>query len=656
MQKINLLPSEIYNKISAGEVVENPASIVKELVENSIDAGSNNIVVEIVDGGITSVIVSDNGHGISKEYIKQAFLPHATSKISTSEDLENIATLGFRGEALPSIAAISTVQIKTKATDENIGVQYTIKGGIGGEVVDIDCNPGTTIDVRNIFFNTPARQKFLKKPKSEEHEITSIIQGLILANPNIAIKYVADGKVIFQSNGKGLENALYSIYPSSITKEMVYLESEKYNIQVRGYIGLPTLTKPNRNYQTTIVNGRLISNSTISTAVREAYGNTLMKRNFPVFCLEIIMPFDMLDVNVTPSKTDVRFADSRSVFSSVYRAVQNALSSNRKIFSSNNNEAYEIIKNEIAADEIAQNCSKNMPNLEQNSNINYKLDQKQEVKPDLSQIITKLAEKENTEEKEPEKQNSQPKSNDLLEKFSQIKSDKKFEFPNNSSIIKAGESTSTINFNKKPPIVKSNLFDEIEEEFSVTHQIIGQIFNCYLIVAKGNEVYLIDQHAAHERLIYDKLIMQIEEKNIATQPLLTPQVIEVSAKDSTLIENLLEDIRKIGFDIEEFGNFTFKINSIPIIFPTFNGSKFINELLQERNSLKNIDLKDVLHSEIAKKACKSAIKAGQKLKDMEIRDLIEKIEQNKPIQCPHGRPTIIKFTKKDIDKLFKRIL
>ncbi len=208
MQKINLLPSEIYNKISAGEVVENPASIVKELVENSIDAGSNNIVVEIVDGGITSVIVSDNGHGISKEYIKQAFLPHATSKISTSEDLENIATLGFRGEALPSIAAISTVQIKTKATDENIGVQYTIKGGIGGEVVDIDCNPGTTIDVRNIFFNTPARQKFLKKPKSEEHEITSIIQGLILANPNIAIKYVADGKVIFQSNGKGLENAL----------------------------------------------------------------------------------------------------------------------------------------------------------------------------------------------------------------------------------------------------------------------------------------------------------------------------------------------------------------------------------------------------------------------------------------------------------------
>ena len=368
------------------------------------------------------------------------------------------------------------------------------------------------------------------------------------------------------------------------------------------------------------------------------------------------MPFDMLDVNVTPSKTDVRFADSRSVFSSVYRAVQNALSSNRKIFSSNNNEAYEIIKNEIAADEIAQNCSKNMPNLEQNSNNNYKLDQKQEVKPDLSQIITKLAEKENTEEKEPEKQNSQPKSNDLLEKFSQIKSDKKFEFPNNSSIFKAGESTSTINFNKKPPIVKSNLFDEIDEEFSVTHQIIGQIFNCYLIVAKGNEVYLIDQHAAHERLIYDKFIMQIEEKNIATQPLLTPQVIEVSAKDSTLIENLLEDIRKIGFDIEEFGNFTFKINSIPIIFPTFDGSKFINELLQERNSLKNIDLKDVLHSEIAKKACKSAIKAGQKLKDMEIRDLIEKIEQNKPIQCPHGRPTIIKFTKKDIDKLFKRIL
>ena len=332
MQKINLLPSEIYNKISAGEVVENPASIVKELVENSIDAGSNNIVVEIVDGGITSVIVSDNGHGISREYIKQAFLPHATSKISTSEDLENIATLGFRGEALPSIAAISSVEIRTRAIDEQIGVKYKIKGGVSGEVTDIDCNSGTTIEVRNIFFNTPARQKFLRKPKSEEHEITSIIQGLILANPNVAIKYVADGKVIFNSNGKGLENALYSIYPASITKEMIYLESEKNNIQVRGYIGLPTLTKPNRSYQTTIVNGRLITNVTISTAVKEAYGNMLMKRSFPVYCIEILMPFDMLDVNVTPSKTDVRFCDNRSVFSSIYHAVQNALSNNREFF------------------------------------------------------------------------------------------------------------------------------------------------------------------------------------------------------------------------------------------------------------------------------------------------------------------------------------
>ena len=291
MQKINLLPSEIYNKISAGEVVENPASIVKELVENAIDAGSNNIVVDIVNGGITSVIVSDNGHGISKDYIKTAFLPHATSKIATSKDLENIATLGFRGEALPSIAAVSSVEIKTKAIDEFVGVKYTIKGGVSGEVSEIDCNNGTTIEVRNLFFNTPARQKFLKKPKSEEHEITAIIQGLILANPNIAIKYVADGKVIFNSNGKGLENALYAIYPNSITKHMIYLEIEKYDIKVQGYIGLPTLTKPNRNYQTTIVNGRLISNSTISTAVSQAYGNMLMKRCFPVFCLEIIMPF-----------------------------------------------------------------------------------------------------------------------------------------------------------------------------------------------------------------------------------------------------------------------------------------------------------------------------------------------------------------------------
>ena len=325
MQVINLLPSEIYNKISAGEVVENPASVVKELVENSIDAGSNNIVIDIVDGGITSIIISDNGHGISRDYIKNAFLPHATSKIKSSEDLENISTLGFRGEALPSIVAISSVQLTTKAIDEFVGSKYCIKGGVGEEITDVDCNYGTTIEVRNLFFNTPARQKFLKKPKSEEHEITAIVQGLILANPNVAIKYVADGKVIFNSNGKGLENALYSIYPSSITKNMVYIESERYNIQVRGYISLPNTTKSNRTFQTTIVNGRLIKNSLIETAVSNAYGNSLMKRSYPIFCLEILMPFDMLDVNVTPNKTDVRFSDPRSVFSSIYNAVKNCL-------------------------------------------------------------------------------------------------------------------------------------------------------------------------------------------------------------------------------------------------------------------------------------------------------------------------------------------
>lgn len=669
MQKINLLPSEIYNKISAGEVVENPASIVKELVENSIDAGSNNIIIEVVDGGITSILVSDNGHGISKDYIKQAFLPHATSKIATSDDLENIATLGFRGEALPSIAAISSVEIKTRAVDENTGVKYSIKGGVSGEVSEIDRNFGTTIVVRNIFFNTPARQKFLRKPKSEEHEITAIIQGLILANPNVAIRYIADGKVIFHSNGKGLENALYSIYPTDITKHLIYIEGEKYNINVKGYIGLPTLTKSNRNYQTTIVNGRLIRNSTISTAVSEAYGNMLMKRSFPVFCLEIIMPFDMLDVNVTPSKTDVRFADSRSVFSSVYRAVQDGLSGNRQFFGSNESETIAGATSEIAAthnlekiESEGANNSINNANLENFTQNNYDLEGNSNKNLQFESVFEQITAEKNYSDNSTNITNNdnniKDSSSDLLKRFNEIKSDKPLNIPNNSAIFKANDThAGGINFKlSQTPIVQSNLFDEIEEEFSMSHRIVGQIFNCYLIVAKGNEIYLIDQHATHERLIYDKLIAQIEEKNIAVQPLLTSQIIQLSAKDSEIIENMLPEIRKIGFDIEEFGNYTFKINSIPVVFPTFNGYKFINSLLEEKNYLKKIELKDVLHNEIAKKACKSAIKAGQKLKDIEILDLIDKIEENKPTQCPHGRPTIIKFTKKDIDKLFKRIL
>lgn len=684
MQKINLLPSEIYNKISAGEVVERPASIVKELVENSIDAGSDNIVIDIVDGGITSIIVSDNGSGISKNYIKLAFMPHATSKISSDKDLENIATLGFRGEALPSIASISSVEIKTKSIDENTGIKYQIKGGIENEISEIDCNSGTTIEVRNIFFNTPARQKFLKKPKAEEHEITSVVQGLILANPNVAIKYSADGKVIFNSNGKGLENAIYSIYPTSITKELIFIHDEKNDIIVKGYIGLPSLSKANRNYQTTIVNGRLITNTTISTAVSQAYGNMLMKRSFPVFCLEIIMPFNMLDVNVTPSKTDVRFADNRAVFSSVYHAVLNGLDKNKNYFTVSENHELQFdskdnindisIPKEESPSAVEKNISSDMfkhyenddKSIENNflQNPNQQVDnivqnkKNTELDNNLNNIFekTEISSKsyEYTSKNQPNLEEN-GKINSLLQQFKEIKSDKKFSMPNNSSILKANDTTySNVNFNKN--ITQSTMFDEIEEEFSLSNKIVGQLFNTYLIVAKGETAYIIDQHATHERLIYDKLVEQIETRNIATQPLLSPQIIELSAIDSGIIGDMLEDIRKIGFDIEEFGQYTFKINSIPIVFPSFNANKFINMLLEDKNALSTIKLENVLHDELAKRACKSAIKAGQKLNEAEIQKLIEMIEENKPTQCPHGRPTIIKFSRKDIDKLFKRIL
>lgn len=671
MQVINLLPSEIYNKISAGEVVENPASVVKELVENSIDAGSNNIVIDIVDGGITSIIISDNGHGISRDYIKNAFLPHATSKIKSSEDLENISTLGFRGEALPSIVAISSVQLTTKAIDEFVGSKYCIKGGVGEEITDVDCNYGTTIEVRNLFFNTPARQKFLKKPKSEEHEITAIVQGLILANPNVAIKYVADGKVIFNSNGKGLENALYSIYPSSITKNMVYIESERYNIQVRGYISLPNTTKSNRTFQTTIVNGRLIKNSLIETAVSNAYGNSLMKRSYPIFCLEILMPFDMLDVNVTPNKTDVRFSDPRSVFSSIYNAVKNCLERNQKYFEAENNssENDKIVASII--EENKQNNYENTSNLEQKSENNSKLSQNIEQNSSLNNILDRISNLGKVQDIDNKSQKANQniektcnldnatniKENSLLNKFSNIKADKKFEIPNNSPILKACDSVAETRLpNIKKPQIESDLFSEIEEEFSLNHRIIGQLFNCYLIVTKGANAYIIDQHATHERLIYDKLIVELESKNIATQPLLASQIVTLSPQDCTIIEELLEDINKLGFEMEQFGDYTYKINSVPIIFENFNCEKFINSLLEEKFKLKRIDIKEILHDEIAKKACKSAIKAGQKLSDFEIESLIKNVEQNKPVQCPHGRPTIIKFNKKDIDKVFKRII
>lgn len=660
MGKINLLESSIFNRIAAGEVVERPASIVKELVENSIDAGANQISIEIINGGIDSITITDNGSGIELDSVETAFLPHATSKITTVDDLENIATLGFRGEALPSIASISIVELSTKSQSEEIGTRILFRGGIKEKQEHIDCNVGTKICVQNIFFNTPARRKFLKKPKGEEAEITYVISGLIIANPNISFKYFADDKLIYSTSGNGLEDCIYTVYSAKIAQNLIPVDYRLNNINVKGYISLPSETKSNRTYQYTIVNGRLINNSTITTAVMQAYGSRLMKRMFPVFALDIIMPFDTIDVNVTPSKTDVRFSNSKEVFSAVYHAVENALLNHNTLFSLQENQPSD--NNEALTDKV-ENTNKD------ELYIHSKIDQqitgtaKIDINNNKNQEIDNSINGKNIDVANATQTNKTNEYDEFIDYLKNITPNKKYDNSNNSANNRLRDSLASSiktfppkNIQNQTEFVQSSLFDDVENLLINDFTVIGQIFATYLLVASGSDLFIIDQHAVHEKMLYDKFTNEMLEQNIITQPLLIPEIIELSPNDSYYFSSLLDDFKKIGLDIEEFGINTFKISSVPLLLKNFKLKSFIDEILRDKNKLATVKLKDILHNNLAIMACKAAIKSGDTLNESQIKGLLNMMKDNIPIQCPHGRPAIVKVNRKDIDKLFKRIL
>lgn len=686
MVKINQLDSSVYNRIAAGEVVERPKSVIKELVENSIDAGATEITIEIEDGGKSSIKITDNGCGISREYVATAFLPHATSKISNVEDLDTIATLGFRGEALASIASVSIIELTTRAFDEQVGSRIELKGGEVIGIEEADCNHGTTICVRRLFYNTPAREKFLKKAKSEEGEVTKTVSDLILANPTIAFRYYADSSCIFTSTGGGLEDAVFAVYPRSITSKLIPVSYRQGNYSVSGYISTPELTKPNRSYQTAIINGRIIVNSTVSTAISSGYGSALMKRAFPVYVIDIVMPFDELDVNVHPNKTDVRFLDSRNIFSLLYRAVESALSGNAAVFSAknvldNDNKPKDDLfePNKSSSDTNNSNITHNSEQLKSKTDTISDIDKdyntcsssnkitnedkilSRECNDDIANIVKPIIDDDaTTAATKTELTKQREKStDDTIERLSTMMPINKGTVGVSGKITFREPVTDAIYAKapkKKEEHCESDLFIQVEELFKENYNVIGQIFNTYVIVHKGEYVYLIDQHAAHERLLYDDLSERLAKGSVLSQQLLIPQIIDVSATDAGYLKEILPELAAIGLDIEEFGANTFKVSAVPSMLISFDLEKFIDALLADRNKLSQIKVKDLLHDTLAVTACKAAIKAGDKLNDYQIKALLNLMKDNTPLQCPHGRPAIIAFTRKDIDKLFRRIL
>lgn len=632
MGEIYKLDSSIYNRISAGEVVEKPHSVVKELVENSIDAGANKISVEIESGGKTLIRVTDNGAGIAPDDMPIAFLSHATSKIKTSRDLDNIATLGFRGEALPSIASVATVVMESKKSKAESGYSITLQNG---EITDrraVGMANGTIISVLKLFENVPARAKFLKKDKSEESDITKLMGDFILSNPNIAFTYSADGKIIYSSSGRGLEDAVYTIYSRDITNNLLPVDFSHNAFKIKGYISRPNFTKPTRSYQTMIINGRIINNQVVSTAITQAYGNNLMRRAFPIFVIDILMPFDRLDVNVTPNKTDVRFVDTREIFSVVYRALKNTLDKAADILS---------IDSDSVPIKSINNSTINNEQIKTETQSNYEVKSYYDSESSYKSV--------NTTDIKPLNNSLEQKSIDELRRNIASLTTRPIENKVVNALNDQADGVSLNNYVQTSFIAEKPVK---EEEI----RILGQVFDTYLLISTKQFMYIIDQHAAHERMLYDKLTKEIESNYISSQILLMPQIIEVSAQDASFLSEILPELQGIGLDIEEFGVNSFKVTAVPTIFCGFKFKNYIDELLENKRSFQQIKVKDILRDKLAMTACKAAIKGGDTLNEMEIRYLLSMMKDGLPLQCPHGRPAIIKLDRKDMDKIFKRIL
>lgn len=608
MAKIQLLSEETIDKIAAGEVIERPASVVKELVENAIDANATAITIEIKDGGISFIRITDNGEGIEKEEVKNAFFRHATSKLHDAEEIENIGSLGFRGEALSSIAAVAQVEMITKTQEELTGIRYLIEGAIEKECNEVGVPSGTTVIVRNLFFNTPVRRKFLKTPQTEGGYINELCEHLALSRPDISFKFVNNGQVKFHTSGDGdLKALVYRIFGKDIAKEVILIDQHTKDIAVTGLLGLPSITRANRNFENYFINGRYIKSNLIAKAVEEGYKEYLMQHRFPFFIMNIDITSNMVDVNVHPTKMDVRFTNQEYLYDYLVSAVNATL------------KVHEMIP------DVELFESKEVPQSQEGKQKSVKYPEPFEV-----ERIQKMQVKEETEDY---KVLSNP--------------------PVESNVIKAQK---VVYVNDH---VQMNLFEDkiLTKDAMTDYQILGQLFDTYWLIAYQDKLLIMDQHAAHEKVKYERLVEKIKQKTIDTQNLAVPIIISLSGREQELAYKYQEYFDKMGFTVEEFGGNEIAIRSVPLDLYGKNEKEMFLEILDELLEEMPCGTPEFILEKIASMACKAAVKGNYSMTKEEVMKLLEELMTlNNPYNCPHGRPTIISMSKYEIEKKFKRIV
>lgn len=709
MAKIELLDQSTINQIAAGEVIERPAAVVKELVENAIDAKASAVTVEIREGGIGFIRITDNGSGIAKDDIRVAFLRHSTSKIRSAIDLLHVSSLGFRGEALSSIAAVAQVELVSKTAGELTGVRYVIEGGVEKTVEEIGCPEGTTFLIRNLFYNTPARRKFLKSPNTEAAYISDILERIAVSHPNISFKFISNNQVKLHTSGNGnLKDIIYNIYGREIASNVVEVKEDSENVSVYGYIGKPIISRGNRNYENYYINGRYVKSGIINKAIEEAYKSYTMTHRYPFTALQLDIPGEMIDVNVHPTKMEIRFRNNDEVYSTVFRSIKELLGGKELIPEialveekekpkkyENTPEPFE--KNRLQ--EIQRNTemfkNKNGTGIRHSDSLKKEVRATEIGKFDSiikhpHEVMAHAAESQVHEktvyqavDKSTDHQVNQQVIQTVDETIAQTVTQnvdlnhahtecnvKNNVVPNNLGISNTSSEQDSVNqvteFGNTEPtsndVIEASqmsLFDEklLSEEARSKHRIIGQVFATYWIVEFEDKMFMIDQHAAHEKVLYERLLTSYNNKECASQMLHPPIIISLSMREEEALRKQNELLNEIGFEIEHFGGKEYSVRAVPNNLLGIAEKDYLIELIDQLVEDTNTNIVESIFEKAASMSCKAAVKGNSKLSVAEANALIDELLTiENPYNCPHGRPIIISMSKYEIEKKFKRIV
>ena len=685
MPHIELLDQITIDKIAAGEVIERPASVVKELVENAIDAGSTAVTVEIEEGGISLIRITDNGCGIAKQDVENAFLRHSTSKIRSAEDLTHLSSLGFRGEALSSISAVARVELITKTREDVFGTKYIIEGGKGRTPEETGAPDGTTFLVRQLFFNTPARRKFLKTPMTEASHISDLLTRLALSHPDISFRFINQNQTKLHTSGNGnLKDVIYHIYGKDITSNLLEVDASEVSCQVKGFIGKPIISRGNRNYMNYFINGRYIKSSTIHKAIEDAYQPYTMQHRYPFTVLHFTVAPELVDINVHPQKMEIRFSDAQGIYQSVYHAISEALkhrefipevslaSSDSKpvpqkgqatakpvrepeMFEKKRMQSVQILEEIKKQDERLKKQGMMQETAVYGKRDNTETSKGMDASSDMEPIqaagsaVLNIGQAEATENTVPNMEQTKTTGN-TVPNMEQTE--------NAPNTVPHTERTNEVRYNVHDPVQES-FFDKgiLSEQAQKEVKIIGQVFDTYWILQYDSAMYMVDQHAAHEKVLYERFMRQFSEKKPIVQLLQPPVVLTLTMQEEQAVKEHLSVFEELGYQIEPFGGREYVVNGVPAHLPQIGNEELLKEVIDAMVDEHARPTPDILKDKIASMSCKAAVKGNNRLPREQMEELLrELMTLENPYHCPHGRPTMIKMTKTELDKKFKRIV